>query len=309
MDRIMGISVVQRKALAFGLVCVIAAAFASFYLFLQQDSMEEGTTVRIAAFNIQVFGRTKRQKDDVMAILTQIVREFDVVLIQEIRDSSKQTAPYFLQRINELDGPTYSYIRSERLGRTASKEAYAYFYNTETVEFLPGSDYVYNDVNDVFEREPYIASFRSDNFDFTLVGVHVRPDDAYYEINNLTAVISCIQEVGSTEGDIIVMGDLNADGDYFDEENTSCPFRAPEFHWLITNDLDTMVKTDYTYDRIVVLNATLNLEYMPDSASVFYFDQAYALSNATFVSEISDHYPVFAEYATNLWMMTGENIK
>jgi len=279
------------------LLCIIAATVASFYMLLRQDSVEERTTAKIAAFNIQVFGRAKRQKEDVMAILTRIVREFDIVLVQEIRDSSEQTVPSFLQRINEMEGPKYYYIRSERLGRTTSKEAYAYFYNSETVDFIQGSDYVYNDV---FEREPYIASFKSGNFDFTLVGVHTKPEDAYYEISNLTSVVSSIQGARPNEKDIIVMGDLNADGTYFDEDDVSSPFKASEFYWLITNNMDTMTKTDYTYDRIVLLNTTLNHEYFEGTASVFYFDQEYGIDNATLVGEISDHYPVFAEYETNL---------
>jgi len=278
---------------------LIATAFASSYIVLQPDSVKERTT-RIAAFNIQVFGRAKRQKEDVMAALTKIVREFDIVLVQEIRDSSEQTAPYFLQRINEMEGPKYNYVRSERLGRTTSKEAYAYFYNSETVEFIQGSDYVYNDVNDVFEREPYIASFKSGNFDFILVGIHTKPDDAYSEIGNLTLVVSSIQEVRPNEKDIIVMGDLNADGRYFNEDDTSSPFRASEFYWTITNDMDTMTKTDYTYDRIVLLNTTWNHEYVAGTARVFYFDQKYGIDNVTLIGKISDHYPVFAEYKTNL---------
>ena len=243
---------VQRKALSLGLICLIVAAAASVYVLLQQDTVEERPTIEIASFNIQVFGRTKRQNDDVMAVLVNIVREFDVVLIQEIRDSSEQTAPYLLENLNQVEGAVYSYIRSERLGRTANKEAYAYFYNTETVEFLHGSDYVYDDASDVFEREPYIASFRSGNFDFTLVGIHTKPSDAYSEISNLTLVVASIQEAKPDERDIIVMGDFNADGSYFDENDDSCPLRAPQFHWLITNDMDTMTKTDYTYDRIVI---------------------------------------------------------
>jgi deoxyribonuclease-1-like protein len=290
----------RRKTVALGLLCIIAATVASFYILLRQDSVEERTTAKIAAFNIQVFGRAKRQKEDVMAILTKIVREFDIVLVQEIRDSSEETAPSFLQRINEMEGPKYYYIRSERLGRTTSKEAYAYFYNSETVDFIQGSDYIYNDVNDVFEREPYIASFKSGNFDFTLVGVHTKPDDAYSEISNLTLVVSSIQGARPNEKDIIVMGDLNADGTYFDEDDISSPFRASEFYWLITNNMDTMTKTDYTYDRIVLLNTTLNHEYVDGTARVFYFDQEYGIDNATLVGEISDHYPVFAEYTTNL---------
>jgi hypothetical protein len=61
-----------------------------------------------------------------------------------------------------------------------------------------------------------------------------------------------------------------------------------------------MTGTDYTYDRIVLLNATWNHEYIDGTASVFYFDQKYGIDNATIVSEISDHYPVFAEYRTDL---------
>jgi len=64
--------------------------------------------------------------------------------------------------------------------------------------------------------------------------------------------------------------------------------------------MDTMTKTDYTYDRIVLLNTTLNHEYVAGTAKVFYFDQEYGIDNATFVGDISDHYPVFAEYKTNL---------
>jgi len=134
-----------------------------------------------------------------------------------------------------------------------------------------------------------------------LVGIHTKPDDAYNEIGNLTSVVSSIQKLTPNEHDIIVMGDFNADGSYFDEDDTSNLFRASEYHWIITNDMDTMVKTDYTYDRIVLLDATFNHECDADSAQVYYFDHAYGLNNQTFVSEVSDHYPVFAQYKTNLF--------
>jgi hypothetical protein len=64
--------------------------------------------------------------------------------------------------------------------------------------------------------------------------------------------------------------------------------------------MDTMTKTDYTYDRIVILNSTLNHEYIAHSASVFYFDKTYGIDNVTLVTEVSDHYPVFAEFTTNM---------
>jgi len=290
----------KGKAIGAGLIVIIIASVAYAYLSLNQNQVIEAKTAKIAAFNIQIFGQTKSQKEDVMVALTKTVREFDIVLIQEIRDASEETVPNFVEEINLVEGSKYSFVRSERLGRTTSKEAYAYIYNTETVQFIQASDYVYNDVDDVFEREPYIASFKIGNFDFVLVGIHTKPDDAYNEIGNLTSVVSSIQMANPNENDIIVMGDFNADGSYFDEDDTSNLFKASEYHWVITNDMDTMVKTDYTYDRIVVLDTTFNHEYDAGTALVFRFDQVYGLNNQTFVGEISDHYPVFAQYKTNL---------
>jgi len=146
-----------------------------------------------------------------MEVLADTVREFDIVLIEEIRDSSETTAPIFLEEINLREGPKYDFIRSSRVGRTSSKEAYAYFYNNETVEYLIDLAFVYNDTDDVFEREPYVASFTSGGFDFTLIGIHTKPDDAYHEIGNLTIVFDYVEGLGD-ERDIIALGDFNADG-------------------------------------------------------------------------------------------------
>lgn len=51
------------------------------------DSVNENA-LSIASFNIQVFGKTKAKKKDVLLMLAKIISIFDVVAIQEIRDSS-----------------------------------------------------------------------------------------------------------------------------------------------------------------------------------------------------------------------------
>lgn len=59
-----------------------------------------------------------------------------------------------------------------------------------------------------------------------------------------------------------------------------------------------MTKTDWTYDRIVFTDSTMN-EYVPGSAKVFYFDQVYGI-DPELTTEVSDHYPVYAEYKTSV---------
>jgi len=49
--------------------------------------------------------------------------------------------PALIEAAN-ADGSDYAYIESERLGRTSSKEQYAYFYDQSTVELTaPGATY------------------------------------------------------------------------------------------------------------------------------------------------------------------------
>jgi deoxyribonuclease-1-like protein len=290
----------DRRAI---LAIILIGSAVAIYAFTLQPLPEpdsEPETITIAAFNIQIFGRAKRQNDQVMDILAEIAREFDVILVQEIRDSSEETAPAYLERINGKPGPDYAYVRSPRLGRTTSKEAYAYFYNTENVELIQGSDYVYEDTGDAFEREPYIASFRSGGFDFTLVGVHTKPDDAYNEIGNLTLVVHSILEMNPSEEDIIILGDLNADGSYYDEDDASNPLTRPEYRWTVSNEMDTMTKTDWTYDRMIMTDSTHAQEYVQGSTGVFYFDQEYGISDEELVWDVSDHYPIHAEFDTSL---------
>lgn len=137
-------------------------------------------TIKIASFNIQIFGQTKASKQEVMDILAQIIREFDIVAIQEIRDISGTAIIALKDEVN-ADGRAYDVLVGPRVGRTSSKEQYAYMYDTRTIEALSNS-YTYDDVSDLFEREPFVAQFRvkSAKFEFVLINIHTKPDDALF---------------------------------------------------------------------------------------------------------------------------------
>jgi endonuclease/exonuclease/phosphatase family metal-dependent hydrolase len=231
-----------------------------------------------------------------MNTLAKIARNFDVIAVQEIRDASETTMPTYKSLINSMEGSAYDFIISQRLGRTSSKEQYAYLYNTETVEVL-GPGFTFREqTGDVFHREPFIAPFKAKggNFDFVLIVIHTDPDEATDEINFLPFVVE-LTEVGYPhEEDYIILGDLNADCTYFDEDNTGSLLRAIDFTWLINNSLDTTTKTtDCTYDRIVIKQETLG-DYAGE-AEVFRFDNEYGLTFEE-TTDVSDHYPVYAEF-------------
>lgn len=96
--------------------------------YLVGPPQEEGPVIRVAAFNIQVFGKTKAGKPEVMDVLARVARGFDIVVVQEVRDASETVADRFLERINEEPGPRYAMYEGSRLGRTVSKEQSIAYY-------------------------------------------------------------------------------------------------------------------------------------------------------------------------------------
>ena len=261
------------------------------------DTITGTNTITIASFNIQIFGKSKAGKPEVMKIITDIITQFDIVAIQEIRDKSG-TAIVQLENLLDATGTDYNIIIGPRLGRTSSKEQYAYIYNTNTIEHI-GEPYTYDDsAEDIFHREPYIAQFRAKNgnFDVTLITIHTDPDTATEEIFALHEVI--IQSIDMTgELDVITLGDYNSDCNYHQESNKG-PLSEDRYIWAIQNSADTnLAKSDCTYDRIIITKQTTSQDYTGESG-VYRFDTIHSLLYDQ-AKRISDHYPVYAVFFTN----------
>jgi hypothetical protein len=161
----------------------------------------------------------------------------------------------------------------------------------------PVSSYTFPDPQDMFHREPLIAAFKtkSGNFDFVLIVIHTDPDYATEEINALPLVVNDAQRHFPGEKDFILIGDMNSDCSYFNE-NIAGPLKTADFNWLITDDMDTTIaKSDCTYDRIIITNGAL--EDYAGQKGVDYFDARFNM-NPEQAKAVSDHYCVFAVFNT-----------
>ena len=146
-----------------GFIAGLAALLFSASAFAQSE-------VRIATFNIQNFGKTKAGKPAILNYLAEVIREFDLVAVQEISDVSETAPKKFLEAINAT-GRNYGLLLSERTGKQpndkTSQEQYAFYYDTNRVEALdkgakllglgyPGGPLI----------ERFATGGRSDAFDF-----------------------------------------------------------------------------------------------------------------------------------------------
>ena len=269
---------------------------------LEPVGTEEASSIdekmKVGTFNIQVFGQSKSNKPEVMDALAEIACEFDVMAVQEFRDKEEQVPFLYLEKINDTCPDTYALVVSERLGRTSSKEQYAFYYNTTTTEFIEFSDFTYADPGDLFEREFFSAKFVTGNFSYVLSNNHIKPDEAYDEIEVLvTEGYDTAKSQYSGEDDFIFLGDLNADCTYLNESEWEYLLGLSDLTSLIPSSVDTTVKSsDCAYDRILIspgMHEDYALEY-----GIIRFDE-WDEMDQEFAEDISDHFPVWAKFYIN----------
>ena len=195
--------------------------------------------ISIACWNLQIFGTTKASKTNLIDYYGEKLDEYDIFIVQEIRDSSG-TAIQTLAK----EFPNHDYILSERAGQSSSKEQYAVFYNNE-VELDTYKDWT-SSYQEQMQRPPLEVRFDVTNgdWDFTLYTIHTSPSSVDEDLDVLEDII------GSSNKDVIILGDLNADGSYYDEDNIQ---HFMDWKWVVTNSVDTTVAlSDNTYDRIII---------------------------------------------------------
>lgn len=225
-------------------------------------------SVKIANWNLQIFGRKKAADEQLMQIYADIIDDYDIIFIQEIRDKSGTA---FQTLCGMIEG--YDSLVSSRAGSTNSKEQYGIIFkdgiNTEIV-----FDYNFGEKG-YWERPPICVKFDINGYDLLAYNIHTKPNDVQEELSNLEAIVS------NDKGNVIIIGDLNADCRYYD------PVQETEFddwNWIVKDKDDTTVSaTDCAYDRII----------LNDDAFEEFLD--YGIHTEAITKTVSDHYLVWVE--------------
>jgi deoxyribonuclease-1-like protein len=197
-----------------------------------------GNSISIASWNLQAFGEKKASNASLLQSYADKLRNYDIVVVLEIRDSSGTAFPKLCRL---MEG--YTCLISSRAGKTSSKEQYGVLYRN--VEVLNTQDWNSGDNLGNFNRPPYGVSFRAGNWSFQIITEHTDPQDVPSEMNYLEA----IADTANGPLDKIVLGDLNADCDYYHMP----PANFKDWMWAIPDNEDTTVAaTNCAYDRIIL---------------------------------------------------------
>lgn len=260
-----------------GIALLICLGGIIFFIYSSEHPTTYSTpdaSIKIASYNMQIFGMSKASNPALMQKYESLVQNYDIFLIEEIRDDSGLA-------FRELcDSTGYSCKTSSRAGSTQTKEQYGIMWDNRTtlIDFV---DYNLMNVSG-FERPPVKLTFELrrlnitlnsttvSSYNITIYLIHTKPENTPEEINNLEHLVRA-----DNSKYIAVMGDLNADCSYYSGTNFA------DWTQLIKTGTDTTTSnTVCTYDRIIV-NSQLNL--LVDSSGV----------DSTTDSQMSDHYLVF----------------
>ena len=206
-----------------------------------------------------------------------------------------------------LTGKSWTYVASPRsVGTGGYKEYYAFVFQTDRVKCTTGGA-LYPDADDDFVREPFYASFRSGDFDFTAAIVHIYwgdgTDDPEDEVEALDDVWDYLQDLDEHENDILLLGDFNV------HKPTASPFGD-----LLAAGVDPLVRgTDFLttystgtssigaswYDNIWA-DHTYSAHEFTWLSGVDYLHRRFFLDTSwphlEVREHISDHCPVWAQF-------------
>jgi len=240
-------------------------------------------TLLICSFNIKIFSNESRNDED-LSYITDILKDYDVVAIQELRD--KEIISRTISMLKEK-GFSYGYDISKQVGKKI-KERYAFLYRNDKVNLIKRGR-LYQEKNDEFIREPFYATFKAGNFDFTIITILASPARRS-EIIELERVYQKIQDEDPNEQDIILCGDFN-----FSPNDVG--FDKLKSISTMTHLIKPPTKTTI-YDKRSVDNFWFQEEYVREFTGghgITYFDETIFNNDDKFAEiAVSDHRPIWA---------------
>lgn len=270
-------------------------------------------TLNIATWNIREFGKKKRSEAAIHYI-AEILNQFDLIGVVELRDDLSD-----LSRVIEILGPYWRAVYSDMIPDSGgNQERIAYIYDKRVVTFnglaaeanpprkKKGTEYL-SDLT--WWRSPYMASFRSGNFDFIVLTVHIRWGKSVAERRRALELLADWieakrQEKHGEDKDLIVMGDFNI------TSTGSSLFKAITKHHLSIPralqrlDVGSNLARNKRYDQI--LHHPIYPEEFTNHGGILDFYQNSinplfpGMTKDAFTYQMSDHLPLWIQINTDL---------
>jgi hypothetical protein len=249
--------------------------------------------IRVATFHLQSLNESRLADPQLREMLASILRQFDVVALQNIRSSSDSVLPTLVQELNR-GGRQFDGAIGPRVGPRDAEQQYAFVFNRSTLELDREELYTVDDRSGVLTYEPLVAWFRAvgpsadEAFTFSLVSLRLDEATAIQEQELLDDLLLAVKNDGRDEDDVIVAGTLHGGRS---EIGTLRDW--PGIHFVV-NSQPTNVLSTATLDNLV-FHSSSTREFTGKSG-VLDFLRRFNLTLEQ-AQTVSDHLVVWAEFS------------
>jgi hypothetical protein len=265
-------------------------------------------TLNLATWNIREFGKKKRTEAAIHYI-AEILGQFDLIGVTELRDDLTD-----LKRVLDVLGPTWRAVYSDMIpDRGGNSERIAYVYDKRAVTFnglaaeanaprsKEGTEY---HAKIDWWRAPYMASFRSGNFDMVLITAHIRwgdsDDERIPELQLLADWVDAkAKDAKHEDKDIFILGDFNIPkrGDALFKAITSKGLESPKA--LIGLEFGSNLERNQCYDQILQRPIYPD-NFTNDGGIVDFYSKDIeplfpGMEKTKFTYQMSDHLPLWMQ--------------
>jgi len=131
--------------------------------------------VKLCSWNLQNFGKSK--SDSVILFIAENLKDFDLVAIVEVvAGNGGAQAVARLDDALDRTGSSWDYCISDPTSGTTTVERYAFLWKKDKLK-KKGDAWLEKKYQQEIEREPYFATFSSEEKEFTVGAFHARPKE------------------------------------------------------------------------------------------------------------------------------------
>ncbi len=250
-------------------------------------------SIRIATWSLDGFGPTKLSSPDSRRTICRVIRQFDIVAVQQVAAIERDLVTRLVDAVNEGD-PRYDFVLGKSTGPVDRPEHLAFIFDTTRVEVDRTQTYSLSDPADTVKYDPLVAWFRTAEpshdaaWTFSLVNVRIDLASAAAEVAVIPSVLTAVRRDGRGEDDVVLLGLFQADDAYLRK------VLLGSTHESIVRSGTTDIFGRYQTSNVLVA-ASSSTEYV-GRCGAFDFLRVFNLSLAE-AEAASSHLPVFAEFS------------
>lgn len=259
---------------------------------VSEKKLTKKAALKILTWNIQDLGKSKNHLE--ILTISQIIKNYDIIAIQEVVAKDPRGAQAISKIVNELNrlGSKWDYSISNptKSPSVYISERYAYIWKTSKLKLLKKAE-LDEKLENIIEREPYLAKFqiKKSKSEIYFINIHARVYNRKPEIE--IAYFKKYPKRLKTDN-IIILGDFNLN----EKHNVWNPLYKMGFKSSIKNTSTTLKRKckNGSYKNYSIDNIYFNSNKI-EAIKTGVIDFVGECKNLQKARLISDHLPVYLE--------------